>query len=105
MFFSAPSVLMLCLRFLMFLFKITCAGVFVMFLQIQIGEKTLEEWIEGPLRHSSFSQMVRNKLVPKGVKIKDLRPDAVNAVDEIVKQNSHILKEAGQKLQEDIKNF
>ncbi len=104
-FVSAPSVLLLCLRFLVFLLKVALAALFVMFLQIQIGQKTLEQWMEEGLRHSAFSQMVREKLLPASIRDKYVKPAPLSSMENIIKKNTEILNEASQQLKEDIKDF
>lgn len=48
------------IRFLIFWFKIACACFFVLLLQVQVGQKTVEEWIEQELKQSTISQYLKN---------------------------------------------
>ncbi len=48
------------IRFLIFWFKIACACFFVILLQVQVGQKSVEEWIEQELKQSTISQYLKN---------------------------------------------
>ena len=50
------SVTSFVVRFLFFLLKIIGACLFVMILQVQVGEKSIEQWLEKGLKESSISR-------------------------------------------------
>ena len=47
------------IRFLIFWFKIACACFFVLLLQVQVGQKSLEQWIEQGLKRSAVSRYLK----------------------------------------------
>ena len=46
-------------RFFIFWLKIALAALFVILLQVQVGQKSLEQWIEEGLKQSKVSQYLR----------------------------------------------
>ena len=50
------SVTSFVVRFLFFLLKIIGACLFVMILQVQVGEKSIEQWLEKGLKESAISR-------------------------------------------------
>ena len=62
------------IRFILFWVKILLSCVFVLFLQVQIGHKTLEEWLEQGLKHSSFSQHLQETTVAGKEKVYEKFP-------------------------------
>ena len=51
------------IRFLFFLLKIIGACLFVIVLQVQVGEKSIEQWIEKGLKESSISRYLTQTAV------------------------------------------
>ena len=49
----------LLIRLCLFVFKIACACLFVMMLQMQIGHQSLEQWIEQGLQKSALSRHLK----------------------------------------------
>ncbi len=47
------------IRFFIFWLKIALASLFVILLQVQVGEKSLEQWIEEELKQSKVSQYLK----------------------------------------------
>lgn len=54
------SVTSFVVRFLFFLLKIIGACLFVMILQVQVGEKSIEQWLEKGLKESAISRYLTN---------------------------------------------
>ncbi len=50
----------LLLRFFYFSIKVTVSCIVVLVLQTPVGTKTVEQWIEGKLKHSPVSRIVQS---------------------------------------------
>lgn len=77
------------IRFLLFWLKIVLACIFVMVLQIEVGPKSLEKWIEQGLRESLISRYVQQTAVTGMDLLAQKFPGLKGVVkSKIVKKNS-----------------
>ena len=76
-------------RFAFFWFKIVCSCVFVIFLQVQVGQKSLEEWIEQALKQSMISRYL-NKTSMEAVRVMNKKFPQFKGITEnrIIKNDS-----------------
>ena len=96
------------LRFILFWLKILASCLFVMFLQVQIGHKTLEEWLEQGLRHSAFSRYVqettiagRDRVYEKFPHLKGLAQNKIVLNNTVLELHSGLLDQ----LKKSVENF
>ena len=84
------------IRFILFWLKILASCLFVLFLQVQIGHKTLEEWLEQGLRHSAFSQYLQNTTIASRDKVYEKFPNLKGlAQNKIVLNNTVVELHSG----------
>ena len=80
------------LRFILFWLKILASCLFVMFLQVQIGQKTLEEWLEQGLRHSSFSRYLQETTIAGRDKVYEKFPNLKGVAQHRIVLNKTVLE-------------
>ena len=77
------------IRLIFFCLKITFSCAFIIILQVQVGQKSLEQWIEQKLKESTFSRSLkRNARVGIRVINKKLPGLKGLAQNKIIKNNS-----------------
>jgi hypothetical protein len=90
------------IRFLFFWFKVICACLFVIILQVQVGpDKSLEEWIEYGLRNSAVSRYLRGSatagarvLNKKFPRLKGLTKSKIVKKNSVMEFHSGLLRQA-----------
>ena len=77
------------IRFLFFWLKIVLSCAFIIVLQVQIGQKSLEQWIEQELKESTFSRYLKRN-ARAGIKIIDRKIPSLKglAQNKIIKNHS-----------------
>ncbi len=80
------------IRFILFWVKILLSCVFVMFLQVQIGHKTLEEWLEQGLKHSSLSRHLHETTVAGQEKVYEKFPHLKGLTQNKIVLNNAVLE-------------
>ena len=80
------------IRFILFWLKVLASCLFVMFLQVQIGQKTIEEWLEQGLRHSSFSRYLQETTIAGRDKVYQKFPHLKGVAEHKIVLNNTVLE-------------
>ena len=94
-------------RFAVFWIKVALSCLFVLFLQVEIGQKSLEQWLEQALKHSSFGRYLQESVVQGSRVVNEKVPFLTGlANNKVVKRNaivefhSSLLKNLDQSIQQ-----